>query len=140
MSIIYYTSYPIVLSLPLIKNTISFNYYNDPEVRLLVHSGMIPKEIKPIAGLYFNVARRPKIGLMPNPADQHAGKWLNSKQVKSLIDKIKICVANKKDANPLIANKGIDTALGRFVLAQTSMAVVFLCCRILFQRSELING
>ena len=105
---------PQRIIISLIKNTISFDYHDDPEVRMFVHSDMMPKVIQPMAGLYVNVARRPKIGLMPNAADQHAGKWLNSKQVKSLIDKVKIYVANKQDPSSLTANRGIDTAVGRF--------------------------
>ncbi len=98
----------------LIKNTLSFDYHHDLEVKRFVNSDMIPKEMQPMAGIYINIARRSKLGLMPNVMDQHAGKWLSSKQVKSLIDKVKVYVANKPDPNSLAANRGIDTALGRF--------------------------
>ena len=73
-----------------------------------------------MAGIYVKVARRSKIGIMPHVADQHAGKWFTSKQIKSLIDKVNTYVANKQDPSSLTANKGIDTALGRFNPSTTS--------------------
>ena len=51
--------------------------------------------LQPIAMIYINIARRSNIGFMPNAADQHAGKWMSSKQVKSLIDKVTIYVGAK---------------------------------------------
>ena len=71
-----------------------------------------------MAGIYINIARRSKVGLMPNTPDQHAGKWFNSKQVQGLIDKVKVYVAKKQDPNSVTSNKGIDTALGRFKSSQ----------------------
>ena len=98
----------------LIKNTLAFDYHNDIEIKRFVNSDMTPKEMQPMAGIYINIARKSKIGLMPNTPDKHAGKWLNSKQVQGLIDKVKVYVANKQDPNSVASNRGIDTALGRF--------------------------
>ena len=98
----------------LIKNTLAFDYHNDIEIKRFVNSDVTPKEMQPMAGIYINIARRSNIGLMPNTPDKHAGKWLNSKQVQGLIDKVKVYVANKQDPNSVASNRGIDTALGRF--------------------------
>lgn len=103
---------PIIESL--IKNTIAFDYQNDLEVKRFVHSDMIPKEVQKMAGIYINIARRSKLGLMPNSKDPNAGRWLTSNQVRSLIDKVKIYVANKQDSSSVASNNAIDTALGRF--------------------------
>ena len=104
----------------LIKNTISFNYHNDQKVRMFINGDIRPKEMLLMAGIYLNITRRSKIGIVPHVADQHAGKWLTSKQVNSLIDKVKIYVANKQDPNSLTVNRGIDTALGQFNPSTTS--------------------
>ena len=98
----------------LIRNTIAFDYQNDLDVRRFVNSNMMPREMQPMAGVYINIARRPKIGLVPNSKDQQAGKWLSSNQIRSLIDKVKIYVANKQDSNLIASNNVIDSALGRF--------------------------
>ena len=52
--------------------------------------------LQPMTGIYIYIAPRYKIGFMPNAADQHAGKWLSSKQVKGLIDKVTIYVGGKR--------------------------------------------
>ena len=98
----------------LIRNTIAFDYQNDLDVRRFVNSNMMPREMQPMAGVYINIARRSKIGLVPNSKDQQAGKWLSSNQIRSLIDKVKIYVANKQDSNSIASNNAIDSALGRF--------------------------
>lgn len=43
------------------------------EVKDSFNSDMTPKEMLSMAGTYISVARRYKIGIMPNAADQHAG-------------------------------------------------------------------
>ena len=98
----------------LIKNTLSFDYHHDLEVKRFMNSDMIPREMQPMAGIYVNIARRSKVGIMPNTTDQHAGKWLSCNQVKILVDKVKVYLANKPDPNSVAANRPIDTALGRF--------------------------
>ena len=101
-------------SFSLIRNTIAFDYHNDSEVRRFVTSDMMPKEMQPMAGIYIKIVRRSMIGLVPNSKNQQAGKWLSSIQIRSLIDKVKICVANKQDPNSVASNNAIVSALGRF--------------------------
>ncbi|KAK0510737.1 hypothetical protein JMJ35_007169 [Cladonia borealis] len=105
---------PDAIIISLIKNTLAFDYHNDLEVKRFVVSDMMPKEMLPMAGIYVNIARRSKIGLMPNVIDRNAGRWLTSNQVKRLIQKVEIYLANKQDPNSLAWNSAIDNAFGRF--------------------------
>lgn len=57
---------------------------------------------------------------MPHVADQHAGKWLTSKQIKSLIEKVNTYVAKKQEPSSSTAKQGNDTAFGRFNPSTTS--------------------
>ena len=74
---------------------------------------MTPREMSPMAGIYINIARRSN-PVLPHQVDAHAGKWMTPTQVKSLIDKVKVYVANKSDPQSLAANMSIDNAVGRF--------------------------
>ena len=96
-----------------IRNTLSRDARTNPAVKSFVDSEMIPREMSPMAGIYINIARRSNL-VLPQQVDPHAGKWLTPNQVKSLIDKVKIYVANRSDQQSLTTNTSIDNAVGRF--------------------------
>lgn len=95
-----------------IRNTLARDARTNP-VKSFVVGEMTPREMSPMAGIYINIARRSDL-VLPQQVDPHAGKWLTSNQVKSLIDKVEVYVANKPDAQSLTTNASIDNAVGRF--------------------------
>ena len=97
----------------LIRNTLAFDARTNPEVKKFVEGEMTPREMSPMAGIYINIARRSNL-VLPHQVDAHAGKWMTPTQVKSLIDKVKVYVANKSDPQSVAANMSIDNAVGRF--------------------------
>ena len=97
----------------LIRNTLAFDARTNSEVKKFVEGEMTPREMSPMAGIYINIARRSNL-VLPHQVDPHAGKWMTPTQVKSLIDKVKVYVANKSDPQSLAANMSIDNAVGQF--------------------------
>ena len=97
----------------LIRNTLASDARTNPEVKKFVEGEMTPREMSPMAGIYINIARRSNL-VLPHQVDAHAGKWMTPTQVKSLIDKVKVYVANKSDPQSVAANMSIDNAVGRF--------------------------
>ena len=96
-----------------IRNTLARDARTNRAVKSFVVSEMTPREMSPMAGIYINIARRSDL-VLPQQVDPHAGKWLTPNQVKSLIDKVEVYMANKSDAQSLTTNASIDNAVGRF--------------------------
>ena len=111
--------YQLLHSLPnevltsLIKNTLALDARTNPEVKRFVQDEMMPRRMRPMAGIYINIARR-SIPVIPGHQDLHAGKWLTANQVKSLIAKVTCYVDNYSDKQSMETNSGIDNAVSPF--------------------------
>ena len=106
-------SLPNEVLISLIKNTLAIDAQTNPAVKKFVEDEMMPRQMRPMAGIYINIARR-SFPVVPGYKDLHAGKWLTANQVKSLIAKVKCYLDNNSDKQSVATNWGIDDAVSPF--------------------------
>ena len=111
--------YQLLHSLPnevinsLIRNTLALDIQTDPAVKKFVDDEMMPRQMRSMAGIYINIARR-SLPVVPGQKDPHVGKWMTANQVKSLIAKVKCYRNNNTDKQSVETNREIDNACGSF--------------------------
>lgn len=105
----------------LIRNTLSYDLYHDPDVKIFVHTRMKVNKSRPCAGIYLNVARRitPQTTLMAKAIHPDAGKWLTYEEIQRMMAKVDMYIKNDPDVNSQTQNYLLDKSLplGKFTMS-----------------------